>query len=446
MGLSEKQLEALEVLHPKNSEVDQLLYGGSAGGGKTWLGCLWVLLMAQAYPETKYFFARDKLKEIMLSTYVTFLKVAKEWGLELDVDFKLDGKWNIIKFSNGSQICLVDVAYKPSDPNFDGLGSTEYTNGFFEECAGINPKAIEYLNSRTGRVKNKEYGIPPIVLLSTNPTKNWLYRDFYQPWKDGELPKDLCYIPALITDNPYIDPAYINKLNNLKDNATRERLRWGNWDYSNDPSKMLEYDAILDMFTNSHVESGEKYITADVAFEGSDKYVLIYWEGWRAKEIKVILKSNGKQVSDILVEFKEKHRVRGSHVCFDADGTGQGITGHISGAVEFHNNGKAKDGNYKNLKTECAYFVADKINNGEVWIDCEMSEADKSLLIEDLEHLKRYKSDDETKLQILPKKDWKELMRNRSPDFFDSINMRAVFDLENSEISTTDEYNSIFSI
>ncbi len=39
-----KQAEALDYLSPDNSEVSEVLYGGGARGGKTYLGCLWQIL------------------------------------------------------------------------------------------------------------------------------------------------------------------------------------------------------------------------------------------------------------------------------------------------------------------------------------------------------------------------------------------------------------------
>jgi len=40
---------------------------------------------------------------------------------------KVDWQNNIIKFWTGSQIHLLDLAYKPTDQDYHRFGSTEYT-------------------------------------------------------------------------------------------------------------------------------------------------------------------------------------------------------------------------------------------------------------------------------------------------------------------------------
>ena len=34
------------------------------------------------------------------------------------------------------------------------------------------------------------------------------------------------------------------------------------------------------MFTNTHAKTGQRYITADIALHGSDKFVVVVWDGW----------------------------------------------------------------------------------------------------------------------------------------------------------------------
>jgi hypothetical protein len=134
-----------------------------------------------------------------------------------------------IKWTNGSLILLKDLAYQPSDPNFDSLGSLEITGAFVDEIAEISYKAIEVLVSRC-RYKLKQFGICKKVFMSCNPSKNWSYTQFYLADKDNKLEPYRKFIQALPTDNPHIDPSYIKSLQRLS-NALRARLLYGQWEY-----------------------------------------------------------------------------------------------------------------------------------------------------------------------------------------------------------------------
>jgi hypothetical protein len=46
------------------------------------------------------------------------------------------------------------------------------------------------------------------------------------------LPEDTIFIPSLATDNDYIDPEYITQLRNSTDEITKQRLLYGNFDWS----------------------------------------------------------------------------------------------------------------------------------------------------------------------------------------------------------------------
>ena len=63
---------------------------------------------------------------MMNSSYITFTKVCQHHKIPRD-DWKLNGQYNYIEFKNGSRIDLLDLDYKPSDPEYDRFGSTEYT-------------------------------------------------------------------------------------------------------------------------------------------------------------------------------------------------------------------------------------------------------------------------------------------------------------------------------
>lgn len=190
---------------------------------------------------------------------------------------------------------------------------------------------------------------------------------------------------------------------------------------------LCTYDAIQSLWTNTHAIVGNKYITADIALHGSDKFVIMVWNGFKIIDHKVIDKCDANEVTNILKEYSEKHKVMRTNIVYDADGLGSFLRGYLAGAKPFNNGGSTLiDKQYKNLKTECAYALAKAINNGDIMIDCEL---DKSQVIKELECLQSFNLDNDGKIQILPKSKVKEIIGN-SPDYLDALIMRMYFELK----------------
>ena len=135
----------------------------------------------------------------------------------------------------------------------------------------------------------------------------------------------------------------------------KQRLLFGNWDYEDNPDMLCTYDEIDSCFSNEHVPSGQRAITADIAMQGSDKFVIIVWEGFRAIEIKSISKSDGPKVEQTIRDTANRHAVPKHRIVFDADGVGSFVEGYIKGAKAFHGGGKTKGTDkdeYHNLKSQ----------------------------------------------------------------------------------------------
>ena len=62
MKLISKQNEAVRYL--KDHKITELIYGGAAGGGKSALGCLWLIECCQKYPGSRWLMGRSKLKNL----------------------------------------------------------------------------------------------------------------------------------------------------------------------------------------------------------------------------------------------------------------------------------------------------------------------------------------------------------------------------------------------
>ena len=103
---SKKQHEAYSKLNDNTTK--ETLYGGAAGGGKSWLGCEWLLVNCLRYPKTKWFIGREELKRLRASTYQTLLKVRQHHNIPQDY-WRYQGQDNYIEFPNGSRIDLLDL-------------------------------------------------------------------------------------------------------------------------------------------------------------------------------------------------------------------------------------------------------------------------------------------------------------------------------------------------
>ena len=428
---TEKQDLAFDYLMDK--ETNEILFGGGAGGGKSVLGCVWLVTMCVLYPGTRYLMGRAILKTIKESTLLTFFRVCKEMGLKKDVDYKYHAMQSIITFNNESEIYLKDLYAYPSDPEFDELGSTEYTSAFIDEASQVSHKAYMIVMSRL-RYRLDEYGIIPKILTATNPTKNFLYAEFYKPYKAGELKKYRKFIPALVQDNQFISKYYIENLQKL-DKVTKERLLLGNWEYDDDPSRLFEYDKILDMFTNSKIDINQpkKYLTVDVARYGDDKTVVVLWEHFKILKIEVFSGQNNKQTREFLEKAMAYEHVPRSQVIIDEDGIGGGIVDEMIGVKGFVNNSRPLESefsrdkhNFMNLKSQCYFFLAQMVNENKISIYSDIPIKYKELIIEDLEQIKRKDADKDGKLAVIPKEEMKEIL-GRSTDIGDAIMMRMWF-------------------
>jgi hypothetical protein len=402
-------------------------YLGSAGGGKSALGVLWLIEQAQRYPQTRWLMGRSKLKTLKETTLNTFFELSSK--LKLTDQYKYNDQNSTINWTNGSQILLKDLYSYPADPNFDSLGSLEITGAFIDECNQISYKAWQIVQSRI-RYKLNEYKLMPKMLGTCNPSKNWVYSEFYNPFIKKELSNHRRFIQALPTDNPFLPKTYLESLLKL-DQASKERLYFGNWQYDNDPAKLIEFDKIQNCFTNDFVEGGEKYISADVARFGSDKMVIMVWDGFRVEEIFSMDKSSITDIAEKIKTLSRKYKIPLSNIIADEDGVGGGLV-DILKCNGFVNNARPleEDGNsvqYQNLKTQCYYKLASLIQTDQIYINCDDMDV-KNTIIEELEQVKRDKIDHDGKLKILPKEKVKELI-GRSPDYSDALMMRMYFEI-----------------
>lgn len=436
---TEKQEQAWDYLN--DGTTTELLFGGGAGGAKSFLGCAWIISNCGRYRGSRWLIGRSKLKTLKQTTLRTFFEVCSKWGIQAGKDFKYNAQEGVITFSNGSEVFLKDLFLFPADPEFNSLGSLEVTGAFIDEANQITAKARDVVNARI-RYRLDDFGIIPKTLYTCNPDKNFVYSDFYKPDKEGTLPPYRRFIQALAIDNPFNSRHYIDQLKRIRDNSTKERLLYGNWEFDDDPARLFDYNQIHDAYTmvvnDEEGKSPDKYCSVDVARHGTDATIIRIWEGLQSRKT---IKLEGKGTDEIvkkLVQVERGWGIRRSHFVIDEDGVGGGVVDNFKGCLGFINNSRPYEEreevnqfekkNYRNLKTQCYFLLSQYMSEGKIGITCD--EQEKEMTTEELQQIKRLNMYDDTKpLEVTHKKEIRERI-GRSPDYSDTLMMRMIFELK----------------
>lgn len=419
MKYHQKQIEALEQLSIDN-DCRQLLYGGSAGSGKSFLGCDWQIKRRLKYPGTRGLIGRSELKKLRLSTMATFFELCSMYGLNPDKHWTYNGQDHVIKFYNGSQIILMDLADLPSDPEFQRFGSIELTDAFVDEAGEVSQKCIDILSSR---LRYKLINDKPKLLMTCNPHKGWLYNEFFDAQRNGTIRKDRRFIQALPTDNPHVSEVYLESLQMLPI-IDRKRLLEGDWDYDETKDRLYEYDDLLRCFRNPSTISQDKFITADIARMGDDRTVIVLWNGLHAEKFIALKHKPINEVVDTIRQLAESNGVRLSNVLVDEDGIGGGAVDFLK-CKGFLNGSKAVRDNYMNLKCDCYFKLGELITTNAITFES----THKDTIVKELEMIRREKIDSDGKLRVTNKEDLKKRF-GMSPDFSDAIMMRCFYELK----------------
>ncbi|MEB3151453.1 MAG: terminase family protein [Sphaerospermopsis sp.] len=301
---------------------------------------------------------------------------------------------------------------------------------------------IRYFMVNTGEIiwgdtKNEVYTkMKPIIdaLIDSNPDSQ--IEDYI---------KSFTFITGSIYENKELMKANPEYLANLLAQSEEEQLRllYGNWKHVRNDTEMYDFTAFKDMFGSlKSCKSGTKYMTADIAMQGADKYIVIVWDGLEVIDIEIIDKTDGKMVLDSMKGMAQKHGVSNSRIIYDNDGVGSYLGGFIPNGIPFHNNKAPLGGGkraYINLKSQCYYTSAQMVNEGQISISDEVGNKrydDKMTVKErffyERKAIRKAKPDMDNKLSTIRKDEMKPLIGGQSPDLMDCFMMRAYFFLGQS--------------
>lgn len=275
-----------------------------------------------------------------------------------------------------------------------------------------------------------------------------------------DLIKSVTFIPGTVYENAKLlkeNPQYLGNLLAM-DEADQQRLLKGNWKVRQDGTALFNYIKVKDLFTNFVDQSPDRYITCDYARFGQDLTVIKTWQGFEVQRIEIMTKSSTVDAFEAIERERERVKIPMSNVVVDDDGVGGGVTdqsrgqyrGFLSNATALPNpendpQDKTKE-NYANLKTQCYYRLAEKINQAQVSIRTDNIIVDgvqtdqvkvksktysvRKLIAEDLRAVKKKDMNKDGKRQINGKDEQKNALGGRSPDCGDALMMRMWFELQ----------------
>ena len=437
INLTKRQSEAWKYLSDNKTNV--ILFGGSAGGGKSYIGTLWITNLCLQNKGIRCLIGRTVLTQLRLTTLNTLFDLLNMMGLKSGQHFTYNGQSNVITFYNGSEIILKDLAFNPSDPNYDSLGSLEITAAFIDEAAQITSLAFSIVKSRI-RYKLNEYNLTPKVFLTCNPSNNWIKKDFYLPYVQGTLEQNKVFIPSLPMDNPHLPESYIQMLKELPPQQ-RRRLLEGDWDYLDENDSLFKFDEISgSVFRMVPNTQDKKYMTIDVARFGDDRSVVMIWVGLVVVECHVYRKLSTTELSSNIQDLMRSHGIHPNQCIVDSDGVGGGVADQLR-ATNFVNNSSPLHGqNFSNLKSQCYVKLSDMFREGKISINLL-----EPTLIDDLTQellaVKLKDIDKDNKVAVQSKDEMKRML-GKSPDLSDCIMMRMLPEVKN--LKSTGRYAIAF--
>ncbi len=210
-----------------DAEESEVLFGGAAGGGKSYGQIADALVFALKYPKSKQLILRRSFAELEKSLIRTALSLFPK---EI---YSFNSSSHTGKFKNGS---IIDFGYCAAENDVYQYQSAEYDIIRFDELTHFTEAQYVYLISRVRGANS----YPKQIKSSTNPGgigHSWVksrFIDMAPPntpfFADGEMTR--IFIPSLIDDNGFLsgsDPDYKKRLSALPERE-RRALLFGDWD------------------------------------------------------------------------------------------------------------------------------------------------------------------------------------------------------------------------
>ncbi|MEG2858166.1 MAG: phage terminase large subunit, partial [Clostridia bacterium] len=275
------------------ADAFEVLFGGAAGGGKSYGQLIDALLYALKYPGSKQLILRRTFPELDKSLIRVSLEL---YPREV---YTYNSSTHTGKFKNGS---IIDYGYCDAANDVYKYQSAEYDIIRFDELTHFTEQMYVYLISRVRGANN----FPKSVRSSTNPGgvgHSWVkarFVDIGAPNITHECAGGTrIFLPSKVQDNTFLmaaDPGYIGRLQNLSERDQRALL-YGDWDIF-DGQYFTEWDRALHVSAPFAIPAHwRRYFTMDYGLDMLAGYWIAVDEAGAAYVYRELYKS-GLIISD----------------------------------------------------------------------------------------------------------------------------------------------------
>ena len=218
------------------SDADEVLFGGAAGGGKSFAICWDAFMRCVKWPGTHAYLFRRTYPELEMTLIRTMQRI-----VPADAG-RYVASAHEMRFPNGS---VAHFCHLNNEGDVHRYQGAEIHWLYFDELTHFTKGMYDYLRTRLRA--ERSLGITPCVRAASNPGgpgHAWVKKRFVDSTDAGRRVceaevtssvlgrsqiRTLAYIPATVSDNPNIAEDYIYELEQ-KPRALREALLLGKWD------------------------------------------------------------------------------------------------------------------------------------------------------------------------------------------------------------------------
>lgn len=292
--LNSRQLELYQ------SNATEILYGGAAGGGKSFMLRYIAIIASLAIPGLQVYLFR-RLSSDLARNHMDGAKCLPEMlgSLVQAGQASINYGDGVVKFENGSKIHLCHCQYEKDRFKYQGA---EIHLLLIDELTHFTESIYTFLRTRVRlgslEIPEQYQKLFPRIICGTNPGgigHNWVRNKFIDQALEGEIWKVPIndggmlrqFIPAKLTDNTHmaaVDPDYSDRLRGEKDEAMADALLTGNWD-------IVSGGALDDVWRKSvHVippftVPKHWYINRSFDWGSSKPYAVIWWAESNGEEV-----------------------------------------------------------------------------------------------------------------------------------------------------------------